>query len=237
MKPRLIGICLACVVGLPLLAAPPAAETPPAVTDRVHRIGWLGTDAAHRRDWVVDDLRDLGYVEGRNYELVYRFASGNIERLPAIATEMVALKVDVIVAVSQPAVYAVRQATTTIPIVMFGVGDPVATGLVANLTRPGGNITGLSQLSPELSAKRLALLKEVVPGVSRIAVLSNPTNPTNAVQIKHTRAAARTLGVSLQLLEIRRTPDLDGAFQSAARERAGALLTLDDLLTSQGLRP
>ena len=197
-------------------------------TDRVHRIGWLGTDSS-RRDWIVEDLSDLGYVEGRNYQLVYRLASGNIERLPAIATEMAALKLDVIVAVSQPAVQAVRQATT-IPIVMFGVGDPVATGLVSNLTRPGGNITGLSQLSPELSAKRLALLKEVVPGVSRIAVLSNPTNPTNAVQIQDTRKAARTLGVSLQLLEVRKAQDLDGAFQSAARERAGALLTLDDLL-------
>src|SRR5262245_43832191 len=216
------------VVGGSLLAAPFPAET--QQTDRVHRIGWLGTDAAHRRDWVVEDLRDLGYVEGRNYELVYRLAGGNIEGLPAIATEMAALKMDVIVAVSQPAVHAVRQATTTIPIVMFGVGDPVATGLVANLRRPGGNITGLSQLSPELSAKRLELLKETVPEVSRIAVLSNPTNPTNAFQIKDTRAAAKTLRVSLQLLEIRRAQDLDGAFQSAARERAGALLTLDDLL-------
>jgi len=220
------------MVGRSLLAAPSRAET--QQTDRVHRIGWLGTDAAHRRDWVVEDLRDLGYVEGRNCELVYRLASGNIERLPAIATEMVALKVDVIVAVSQPAVHAVRQATTTIPIVMFGVGDPVATGLVANLRRPGGNITGLSQLSPELSAKRLELLKEVLPEVSRIAVLSNPANPTNAFQIKNTRAAAKTLGVSLQLLEIRKAIDLDGAFQSAARSRAGALLTLDDLLIFTG---
>jgi putative tryptophan/tyrosine transport system substrate-binding protein len=154
----------------------------------------------------------------------------NIDRLPAIAAELVALRVDVIVAVSQPAVQASQQATRTIPIVMFGVGDPVSTGLVGSLTRPGGNVTGLSQLSPELSAKRLALLKEVVPKVSRIAVLSNPTNPSNAHQIRDINAAAKALGVSLQLLEVRSSLDLDGAFQAAARERVGALVTLDDLL-------
>src|SRR5262245_14978612 len=212
-----------------VFAAPLAAEAQQA--DRVHRIGWLGPDQTfHRREWLVQDLRDLGYVDGRNVEIAYRFAKGNIDRLAAIAAELVGLKVDVIVAVSQPAVQAAQHATRTIPIVMFGVGDPVATRLVDNLTRPGGNITGLSQLSPELSAKRLALLKEAVPGASRIAVLSNPTNPSNAPQIKDTSGAARTLGVSLQVLEIRSADDLDRAFQAAARERANALVTLDDLL-------
>ena len=211
------------------VAGPVAAEA--QQTDRVHRIGWLGPDeATHRREWLVQDLRDLGYVEGRNVEIAYRFAKGNIDRLDAIAAELVGLKVDVIVAVSQPAVQAAQHATRTIPIVMYGVGDPVATRLVASLTRPGGNITGLSQLSPELSAKRLALLKEAVPAASRIAVLANPTNPSNAPQIKDTSGAARTLGVSLQVLEIRSAADLDTAFQAAARERANALVTLDDLL-------
>src|SRR5262245_13497237 len=217
------------IVGASILAAPIAVEAQQA--DRVYRIGWLGPDQTfHRREWLVQDLRDLGYVDGRNVEIAYRFAKGNIDRLDAIAAELVGLKVDVILAVSQPAVQAAQHATRTIPIVMYGVGDPVATRLVASLTRPGGHITGLSQLSAEMSAKRLALLKEAVPAASRIAVLSNPTNPTNALQIKDTGAAAKTLGVSLQLLEIRRAQDLDAAFQSAARQRAGALLTLDDLL-------
>src|SRR5215470_11465071 len=133
------------------LAAPLAAEAQQA--DRVHRIGWLGPDQTfHRREWLVQDLRDLGYVDGRNVEIAYRFAKGHLDRLPTIAAELVALRVDVIVAVSQPAIQATQQATRTIPIVMFGVGDPVSTGLVANLARPGGNVTGLSQLSPELSA-------------------------------------------------------------------------------------
>jgi putative tryptophan/tyrosine transport system substrate-binding protein len=211
------------------LPGPVAAEA--QQTDRVHRIGWLSPDqTTHRRDWLVEDLRDLGYVDGRNVEIAYRFAKGNIDRLDAIAAELVGLKVDVIVAVSQPAVQAAQHATRTIPIVMYAVGDPVATRLVASLTRPGGNITGLSQLSPELSAKRLALLKEAVPAASRIAVLSNPTNPSNAPQIKDTRGAARTLGVSLQVLEIRSAADLDRAFQAAVRERANALVALDDLL-------
>jgi putative ABC transport system substrate-binding protein len=113
---------------------------------------------------------------------------------------------------------------------MLGVGDPVSTGLVASLARPGGNVTGLSQLSPELGAKRLALLKEVIPDVSRVAALSNPTNPSNAPQITDARAAAAALGVQLQVLEVRTAPDLERAFQAAARGRAGALLTLDDLL-------
>jgi putative ABC transport system substrate-binding protein len=112
---------------------------------------------------------------------------------------------------------------------MVGVGDPVSTGLVASLARPGGNITGLSQISPELSAKRLALLREVIPEVSRVAVLSNPTNPSNAPQIRDAKAAAKALGVQLQLLEVRSPQDLESAFQAAARGRAGALVTLDDL--------
>jgi len=211
------------------VAGPFAAEA--QQTDRVHRIGWLGPEPpTHRRDWLVQDLRDLGYVDGRNVEIEYRFAKGNIDRLAVIAAELVGLKVDVIVAVSQPAVQAAQHATRTIPIIMFGVGDPVATRLVSSLARPGSNTTGLSQLSPELSAKRLALLKEAVPGASRIAVLSNPTNPSNAPQIKDTSVAARTLGVSLQLLEIRGAKDLDKAFQAAAREHANALMTLDDLV-------
>lgn len=138
---------------------------------KVFRVGWLGTEpSAQSRELFLENLRDLGYVEGRNIKIEYRFAKGNVERLPVVAAQLAGLNVDVILAVSQPAVQAAQQATTTIPIVMFGVADPVATGLVANLARPGGNITGLSQLSPELSAKQLALLKELIPGLSRLAV-------------------------------------------------------------------
>jgi putative ABC transport system substrate-binding protein len=212
-----------------LIGLPRAAEAQQPA--KVHRIGWLGTDrAALRREVLLQDLRDLGYVEGRNIEIEYRFAADNMERLSAVAAELVGLNVDVIVAVSQPVAQAAQRATRTIPIVMFGVGDPVSTGLVASLARPGGNVTGLSQLSPELGAKRLALLKEVIPDVSRVAVLSNPTNPSNAPQITAARVAANALGVQLQLLEARTPPDLEIAFQAAARARAGALITLDDLL-------
>jgi putative ABC transport system substrate-binding protein len=218
------------------VAARRAAEARQA--DKVARLGWLGPDqATHRREWLLQSLRDLGSVEGRNITIEYRFAKGHMERLPAIAAELVALDVDVIVAVSQPAAQAAQQATRSIPIVMFGVGDPVSTGLVATLTRPGGNITGLSELAPELSAKRLALLREVIPHVSRVAVLSNPSNPSNAYQIDHTETAAKALGVRLQVLEVQRSEDLDKAFQSAARGRAGGLVTLGDLfIFTQRLR-
>jgi len=139
--------------------------------------------------------------------------------------------------VAAPTVQAAQLATRKIPIVMFGVGDPVATGFVASLARPGGNITGLSQLSETLSGKRLELLKEVVPGVSRVAVLWNPTNPSNAPQIEYSKLVAQALGVQLQLLEVRVPQDLESAFQAATRARAGALITLDDLfIYAQRLR-
>ena len=150
------GFLLTSVAGA--VGGPVAAEA--EQPDRVHRIGWLGADETFYRqeahEWLVQDLRDLGYVEGRNVEIAYRSAKGNVDRLNALAAELVGLKVDVIVASSQPAVQAAQHATRTIPIVMYSVGDPVATRLVASLTRPGSNITCLSQLSPELSAKRLA---------------------------------------------------------------------------------
>ncbi len=168
-------------------------------------------------------------MEGQNLVLELRYVEGRLERVSEVVGELIRLNVDVIVAVSTPVIQAAQQATRAIPIVMFGVGDPVATGFVASLARPGGNITGLSQISPELSAKRLALLKEVIPEVSRVAVLSNPTNPSNVPQIRSTKAAAKALGVQLQLLEVRRPQDLEGAFQAAAQGRAGALVTLDDL--------
>jgi putative ABC transport system substrate-binding protein len=173
-------------------------------------------------------LAELGYVEGQNIRFEYRGAYGQVDRLPSLAEELVHLNVDVIVAVATPEVQAAHQATRKIPIVMVAVVDPVASGLVASLARPGGNITGLSLLSAELSGKRLELLKEVVPGVSRVAVLWNPTNPSNALQIGATKVAAQALGVQLQPLEVRGPQDLERAFQAATRGRAGALIALDD---------
>jgi putative tryptophan/tyrosine transport system substrate-binding protein len=214
-----------------LLAAPLAAAAQEYKAGKVARIGRLelssaGTDEAFRQG-----LRELGYVEGQNVVLEYRFAEGKAERLPNLAAELVNLKVDIIVAGGTPAPLAAKHATSTIPIVMAAAGDPVRTGLVANLARPGGNVTGLSTFTPELAAKRLQLLKEVVPGVSRVAVLWNATNPFAVFNMRETEVAARTLGVQVQSLEVRGSDDFENAFAAAIRGRAGALIVVDDPLT------
>ena len=168
-------------------------------------------------------------MEGENLTVELRSVEAKPERISAVMAELIRLNVDVLVAVTQPAVQAAQQATRSIPIVMCGVGDPVATGLIASLGRPGGNITGLSGLSPELTGKRLELLRQAFPRASNMAVLWNPTNPSNAPQLRHLQGAARTLRVQLQLLNVSTPQDLEGAFQAATRERAGALIVLDDL--------
>jgi putative ABC transport system substrate-binding protein len=213
------------------LAAVPTAEA--QTVGKVYRVGWVGPppsqalgDPTHPFN---SEMRRRGYVEGQNFVLEYRAADGSRDRVSKIVGELVRLSVDVIVAVAAPTVQAAQQATRTIPIVMFGVGDPVSAGFVASIARPGGNITGLSQFSEKLSGKRLELLKEVLPGVSRVAVLWNPTNPSNAPQIAYTGVVAQALGVQLQSQEVRGPQDLESAFQAATRGRAGALITLDDL--------
>ena len=209
----------------------PAEAQPPA---RIFRIGYLGSPSPSAGSHLVDafrqGLRDLGYVEGRNIAIEYRGAEGHYDRLPDLAAELVRLKVVVIVAVGGPAGPAAQQATKTIPIVLVLSGAPVEAELVASLARPGGNITGLSLQHPELTAKRLQLLKEVVPKVSRMAVLWNPAGPIGAPQMRETEVAARTFGVKLQSLEVRGPDDLERAFQGAARGRAGALLVLGDAM-------
>ena len=175
------------------------------------------------------ELRQRGYTEGENLTVELRSVGAKPDQISAVMAELIRLKVDVLVAMTQPAVQAAQQATRSIPIVMCGVGDPVATGLVASLGRPGGNITGLSALSPELTGKRLELLREASPRTSKVAVLWNPTNPSNAPQIRDLQGAARTLRTQLQLLKVSAPRDLDDAFQAATRERAGALIVLDDL--------
>src|SRR5262249_22287487 len=183
-------------------------------------------------------LRELGYVEGQNVIIVYRSADGRFDRLPELATELVREKVDVIVAeVTQPSL-AAKNATRTIPIVMMGPGDPVGAGLVQSLSRPGGNVTGISGLSVGVARKSLQLLTEAVPGVSRVAVLWNPGNAVQQAQmLKETEAAARTLRVELRLVEARSPGDLDSALRVAGGQGAGAILILPDaMFTNQGAR-
>ena len=157
-------------------------------------------------------------------------------RLLSLATELVRLKVDVIVATATPSVLATQKATSTIPIVFTGVGDPVAGGLVASLARPGGNVTGLTILAPELSGKRVELLKEAVPNATRVAFLWNPTNPSHGLLLKETHAAAQALGLQLQSLEVRSSNDFDSAFETALRERVQALITPPEPLFNTHLK-
>ena len=213
-----------------LLAAPRASEAQQAA--KVARIGYLGENLAaghHLRGAFLKGLRDLGYLEGRNVVIEYRFTEGKLERYPALAAELVALKVDVIVAPLTPAALAAKQATKSIPLVFAAVGDPVADGLVTSLARPGGNITGLSLFGPELVGKRLEQLKHAVPGVSRVAFLWQPGvlgEGSEKDMLKGSEVAARTLGVQLQFVEARGPADLDGAFSEMTRARAGGLTVL-----------
>jgi putative ABC transport system substrate-binding protein len=196
---------------------------------KVYRIGYLVSRSAlePRDEAFRQGLRDLGYVEGKNIIIEYRF-TGEREQIPKLAAELVRLKVDIIVAPGTPVAQAAKTATRTIPIVFAGVADPVGTGLVASLARPGGNITGLTPISAELSAKRLELLKETVPRVSRIAVLSTPDYPlpVKTETLKEMEAVARALGVQLQFLEVRGPNDFDSAFGAMRKERAGAFTVL-----------
>jgi putative ABC transport system substrate-binding protein len=215
---------------LALGAAPFAAEAQQAT--KVARIGFLTLNLApnlYLREAFLQGLRDLGYVEGRNVVIEYRDAEGKSERLPALAAELVALKVDVIVAPSTPAALAAKQATKTIPIVFASVPDPVTDGLVTSLARPGDNVTGLSLLAPELVGKRLELLKQAVPGVTWVAVLWQPGGlgeRTEKDQLKAADVAARALGVRLQVVEARGPADIDRAFSDMTRARTGALTVL-----------
>src|SRR4030095_3201623 len=199
------------------------------------RIGYLldgsSSSAADRIDTFRDGLRDLGYVEGKNIVIDYRYAEGRFDRFPELAAELVRLKVYVIVAVSTVAARAAKNATRTIPIVALS-GDPVETGLVASLARPGGDVTGLASLAPELSTKRLELLKEIVSKVSLVAVLWNPNGPAPVLAFKETQLAAKRLGLLLQSLEARSPVDFESAFGGAIRERASALLVISDPLTN-----
>ena len=213
-----------------LLAAPVVAEAQPAA--KIARIGFLALNMAanpHLVEAFLQGLRDLGYVEGRNVVIEYRDAAGKPERLPALAAELLALKVDVILAAGEPHALAAKRATKTIPIVFTATADPVASGLVTSLSRPGGTVTGLSSVGPDLVGKRLELLKQVVPGVSRVAVLWQPgaaDERTERDLLKGTEVAARALGVRLQFVEARGPAEFEGAFAAMTKARAGALTVL-----------
>ena len=207
---------------------------------KAFRIGFLSTfspsDVPRWREGFIKGLRDLGYAEGRDIVLEYRHAEGRPERLSALAVELVRLNVDVLVVETTPASLAAKQATTTIPIVMTIVGDPVKAGLIASLGRPGGNITGLSLQLSDASAKRLQLLHEAAPLVSRVALLWNSASPVTPPQLREVEAAAPALGMALESLAVQTPADLDKAVQEAIRRRTGALLVLDDFLITKHIR-
>jgi putative ABC transport system substrate-binding protein len=215
----------------PMGAAAHAQEYKAQQAAKVARIGYLTVNlsAPQLHEAFRQGLRDLGYVEGRNVVIEYRDAEGKPERLPALAAELVALKVDVIVVASTPPALAAKQATKTIPIVFTAVGDAVTDGLVASLARPGGNVTGLSTAGPDLVGKRLEQLKQAVPGVSRVAVLWQPRGlgeRTEKEMLKEAEVAGRALGVRLQFVEARGPADLDRAYSEMTKARARALAVL-----------
>ena len=177
-------------------------------------------------------MRELGWIEGKNVVFEGRYADNRLERLPALAEELLRLNVDVIVAIGTLAPLAAKRATSTIPIVMTAAGDPLGSGLVASLAEPGGNITGMSLMAPDLGGKRLELLKELLPRFARVAVLWNAANPYSTNVFKETQVAGRVLGVQVQSLEVRNPEDLDGAFEAARQQHPDALVSVEDPFTA-----
>src|SRR4029434_2528904 len=204
---------------------------------KVAKIGWLvgfsAASMASQRDEILRLLRELGYIESKNIAFEYRYADNKLDRLPALADELVSLKGDVLLVRAPRPALAAKNATRTIPIVFYDVADPVALGLVDSLARPGGNLTGLTIITEVLVGKRLELLKETVPKLSRVAVLWNPQNPGNALQWKESQIQARALGLQLNSMEVSSADRYEGAFKEAAKARSAALaVTPDPLVTS-----
>jgi ABC-type uncharacterized transport system substrate-binding protein len=199
---------------------------------RLRKIGFMGNSTASLEANLVEPFRhklgELGYVEGRDILIEYRWAVGDYDRFPGLVRELIGSGVELIVTAGTPAALAVKQTTTTIPCVMVAVGDPVGTGLVATLAHPGGNLTGLTSIAPDLEGKRLALLREVIPSLSHIAVFWNPNNPFHVISEKEISAAARAFGISLHSLAVGSSEELDGAFDALRQERPEALIVLAD---------
>ena len=226
MKKKIIWLALSATLFVLCFSA--EAQSPA----RVPRIGYLSSSSSPtekpRDEAFRQGLRELGYVEGKNVVIEYRYAFGKLDQLSELAAELVHLKVDVIVTSGGPPTQAAKNSTTLIPIVMTNISDPVALGFVASLARPGQNMTGLSSMQNELGGKRLELLKEIVPQVFRVAVLVNRDVPGYGVQMKEVEAAATVLGLRLQPVDVRSADDLQSGFSTMVRERAGALLGLNN---------
>lgn len=211
-----------CGLSLGVLSLPRAVLAQP--TGKVHHVGLLGTREGPNTPAFRQGLRDLGYVEGRNLVITYRWSEGKAERFPALAAELVNLKMNVVVASGPSAALAAKAATTTIPIVFTLVGDPVGLGLVSSLARPGGSVTGFSSLVPEgFTQKQLELLKEMVPKATRVAVLRDPGSPTSVQPLPQTMEAAEKLSFKVQILDARTPEEIDRAFAAATQGRAEAI--------------
>jgi putative ABC transport system substrate-binding protein len=208
-------------------------------TKKVPRIGFLGAvtpeDFPHLEEAFREGLREFGFIEGKTLVVEYRWAEGRAERLPEMAADLVRLKVDAIFAITSAAARAVKGATATIPVVFVGVSDPVRYGLVSSLARPGGNMTGLGHFTPELNGKRLELLKEVVPGLGRVAVLWNTGNESHEEQLKDLAHPAKALGVHVRPVGVEKPEELEAGFQVMVKDRAGGLVVLASSLTHRHL--
>jgi putative tryptophan/tyrosine transport system substrate-binding protein len=222
MKRKIINLALCAV--LFALCSSVEAQQPKKIAKIGYLFGSTPATVAHNLEAFRQGMRELGHVEGKTFVLELRYGQARAERFPELARELVGLKVDVIVTATDPAIAAVKRETQTIPIVMAASSDPVGTGFVASLARPGGNVTGLSIISPELSGKRLELLREVVPGLSRVAFLWNPDVRGGVLDYNQTEGAASSLGLQLQSVEVLRSEDLDRAFSAITKERVQALI-------------
>jgi ABC-type uncharacterized transport system substrate-binding protein len=231
---RRIGLAVVLSLALGLVLVPFAGEAQQA--GKVARIAFLSpsspsdargnpSDMAVLFEALRVGLRERGYVEDQNIKIESRWAEGNYDRLPGLAADLVRLKVDVIVTYGTPASQAAKRATETIPVVMAAIIDPVASGLVTSLARPGGNVTGQSMMSPDLAEKQLEILKEAVPKISRVAVLHNPANPGNAPQVRHAQKAAQALHVRVQILGAKGPGEIDSAFAAMSRDHADGAIT------------
>jgi putative tryptophan/tyrosine transport system substrate-binding protein len=230
---------LLITLAVSLVVAPLAAQAPRA--GQVYRIGVLERTSmaanAANFDAFRQGLREFGYIEGQNVVIDYRYTEGGDDRLADLATELVRLQVDLILTRGTPATLAAKQATGTIPVVMAASGDPLGTGLVASLARPGGNVTGLSAFVRDLQGKRVELLREMVPGIARVAGLFNMSNPALPLEWQEVERAARALGIQPQLLDVRTPEELGRAFEAASTQRADALVVEIDGLTQRHRRP